>query len=194
MLNCGGFTVRNVKIDKVLWTNLCSSHFSVSDKTTSIQYTFTMTIQQLPEFTLTIPPEWIDRNGHVNVAYYVLAFDYATDAFYDKLGIGEAYQGEGFSLFTLGLNVNYLREIFEGTAVKITTQLINWDHKRLHYFHRMINVDAGYMAATNECIAMNVNLTSRRSAPFNDNAKTEIEKMMAAHSQMNKPHGLVKKL
>ena len=35
-----------------------------------------------------VRPEWIDYNGHMNVAYYVLAFDYATDAFFDHLGRG----------------------------------------------------------------------------------------------------------
>lgn len=149
---------------------------------------------QLPEKIITIPPEWIDRNGHVNVAYYVLAFDYATDAFYDALNIGEAYQEKGFSLFTLGLNVDYLREIFEGTTVKISTQLINRDKKRLHYFHRMVNVDAGYIAATNECIAMHVNLNTRRSAAFDEATQAKIEAMMTAHSHLKQPRSLVRKL
>lgn len=153
-----------------------------------------MTDIQLPEMQLTIPPEWIDRNGHVNVAYYVLAFDYATDNLYDELGIGEAYQTQGFSVFTLGMNVDYLREIFEGTQVKITTQLINHDAKRLHYFHRMVNLDAGYAAATNECIAMHVDLNKRRSAPFNDLTQSKIERMMDTHRELKRPNGLVRKL
>ena len=149
---------------------------------------------QLPEKLLTIPPEWIDRNGHVNVAYYVLAFDYATDSFYDALDIGETYQEQGFSLFTLGMNVDYLREIFEGTKVRMTTQLINWDKKRLHYFHRMINLDTGHVAAANECIAMHVDLNIRRSAPFNDDTVANIESMMAQHETLNQPRTLVRKL
>ena len=26
-----------------------------------------------------VRPEWIDRNGHLNVGFYVLAFDFASD-------------------------------------------------------------------------------------------------------------------
>ena len=37
----------------------------------------------------TVLPEWIDYNGHMNVAFYMLAFDQATDAFFDYLGMGE---------------------------------------------------------------------------------------------------------
>ena len=40
----------------------------------------------------TVRPEWIDFNGHMNVAYYVLAFDGATDKFFDWLGLDEAYR------------------------------------------------------------------------------------------------------
>jgi len=42
-------------------------------------------------FETEVKPEWIDYNGHMNVAYYVLAFDHAIDDFYGRLGLGEAY-------------------------------------------------------------------------------------------------------
>ncbi len=31
------------------------------------------------EYSATVRPEWIDDNGHMNLAYYVLVFDGATD-------------------------------------------------------------------------------------------------------------------
>ena len=49
-------------------------------------------------------PEWIDWNGHMNVAYYVMAFDLATDALFDQLNMGKAYrEGTNCSTFTLEL-------------------------------------------------------------------------------------------
>jgi len=35
--------------------------------------------------------EWVDYNGHMNVAYYVLVFDRGTDGLLDRLGLGGAY-------------------------------------------------------------------------------------------------------
>src|SRR5207237_2266774 len=29
-------------------------------------------------------PEWIDYNGHMNLAYYTVLFDYATDLLFDE--------------------------------------------------------------------------------------------------------------
>ncbi len=33
----------------------------------------------LDRHRVTVKPEWIDWNGHMNVGYYVVAFDQATD-------------------------------------------------------------------------------------------------------------------
>src|SRR5690348_308812 len=37
-------------------------------------------------------PEWIDYNGHMNLAYYTVLFDYATDLLFDELGLGLDYR------------------------------------------------------------------------------------------------------
>ena len=85
-----------------------------------------------------VKPEWIDHNGHMNVAFFVLAFDEATDDVYERWGIGMDYPDtSGCSVFTLGINVDYLGELFEGDAIRIETTLVDYDAKRIHYFHRM---------------------------------------------------------
>lgn len=114
-----------------------------------------------------VKPEWIDHNGHMNVAFFVLAFDEATDDVYEHWGIGMDYPDtSGCSVFTLGINVDYLGELFEGDAIRIETTLVDYDAKRIHYFHRMIDLGSGKLVATNECLCMNVDLNARKSAPF----------------------------
>ena len=34
-----------------------------------------------------VRPEWIDNNGHMNMGYYVVVFDLATDAWLDWVGL-----------------------------------------------------------------------------------------------------------
>jgi acyl-CoA thioester hydrolase len=114
-----------------------------------------------------ILPEWIDHNGHMNVAYYVLAFDEATDAAYEQWGIGLDYPSSSdCSVFTLGMNVDYRSELFKGDEVRIDTDLVDYDEKRIHYFHRMYNHQSGDLAATNECLCMNVDLDGRKARVF----------------------------
>ena len=40
---------------------------------------------------MTIEPQWIDYNGHLNVAYYNVLFDRAVDEVYELIGLGPAY-------------------------------------------------------------------------------------------------------
>lgn len=146
------------------------------------------------ETRLRVLPEWIDGNGHMNVGYYVIAFDRATDAFYDALGIGWDYVGrERRSLFTLAMNVDYLSELREGDAVSIATRLLDCDHKRVHYFHEMVAAD-GRLAATNELLAMHVDMASRRSTPFPDPVAARLLRMRAAHAALPPPAQLGRRL
>ena len=51
--------------------------------------------------TQTVEPEWIDYNGHMNVAYYTLAFDRALDELFEALGIGPTAARGGDGQFPL---------------------------------------------------------------------------------------------
>ncbi len=110
-----------------------------------------------------IVPEWIDYNGHMNVAYYVLVFDRATDDFFDFMGLTTEYRAAaGASAFTAEMHVNYIREVKEGDEVFVTTQLLDYDAKRFHYFHRMYHAEQGYLAATSELLCLYVDMNLRR--------------------------------
>jgi acyl-CoA thioester hydrolase len=143
-------------------------------------------------FESIVKPEWIDHNGHMNVGYFVVAFDEATDAVYEEWGIGMEYpRVSGCSVFTLGMNVDYLAELFEGDPIRIETLLVDHDHKRIHYFHRMFNSETSQIAATNECMCMNVDLGTRKSAPFH---KSVLDLLEEARYQGAEPQGLGRKL
>ena len=110
-----------------------------------------------------IVPEWIDYNGHMNVAYYVLVFDRATDDFFDFMGLTAEYRAAGnVSAFTAEMHVNYIREVKEGDEVFVTTQLLGYDEKRFHYFHRMYHAEQRYLAATSELLCLYVDMNLRR--------------------------------
>ena len=143
-----------------------------------------MTIM-LCETRLEILPEWTDQNGHMNVAYYVLAFDRATDTLYNEMGIGWSYLERGRrSLFTLSMNVDYLGEVFAGDSVRIASRLIDFDHKRIRYFHEMHHATKAHLAATNELLAMHINMATRRSEAFPSGVRERLARMKSAHSAL----------
>lgn len=144
---------------------------------------------------LTAKPEWIDHNGHVNLGYFVIAFDEATDAVYEQWGLGLDYPDvSGCSVFTLGINVDYLGELFEGDPIRITTQLVDCDSKRIHYFHHMYHGETAKLVARNECLCMNVNLDSRKSQAFPESVMEKLSATHAAHQAQGVPEGFGRSL
>jgi len=112
-------------------------------------------------------PEWIDINGHMNVAYYLLAFDLGIDNFWARLGITDEYiETSKCSTFAVESHVTYQRELKHDDAFLITTQILAYDGKRIHLFQRMYHDEEKCLAATAEWMALHIDLTSRRVTPF----------------------------
>jgi acyl-CoA thioester hydrolase len=140
------------------------------------------------QFRTEVRPEWIDYNGHMNVAYYVLAFDHGTDVFWTYLGIGEDYlRRTNGSTFALEMHVTYQGEVKLGDPLRITSQLLDFDAKRLHFFHRMYHAGEGYLAATMECVSLHVSLDTRRGAPFPQDRLDWLARVKAAHDALGRP-------
>ena len=133
-----------------------------------------------PDVTLEYPyvyhcavlPEWVDYNGHMSEAYYVLAFGFATDQAMDGLGMDEQYRERtGSSLYTVEAHIRYLAEARQGEALTITTSIAGTAAKKLHLLHEMHS--GGTLIATEELLALHT--ASGRAAPFPDRIAGIIE-------------------
>jgi acyl-CoA thioester hydrolase len=142
----------------------------------------------LPPFRTTVQPQWIDYNGHMNVAFYVLAFDKATDVLLDHLGLGETYRRTtDRSVYVLEAHVTYERELRLGEPLLVDTHLVDADDKRIHFFHRMTHAEAGYLAATNELLALHVDLAGPKATAMPEAARAELERVLAEHRRLPLP-------
>ena len=76
-------------------------------------------------------PEWIDYNEHMNLAYYTVLFDQATDLLFDVLGLGLDYRRTTkMGTFVAETHNRYERELLVGARVRVTTQIVAADDKR----------------------------------------------------------------
>ncbi len=92
-----------------------------------------------------VQPAWVDYNGHMNVAYYVLVFDHGTDALLDLLDMGDDYRKKtNSSDFVVESHISYMREVVEGDSLQIATLLMGFDEKRMHLFHHMYHRNSGF--------------------------------------------------
>lgn len=111
----------------------------------------------IPELlhTDTVRPEWIDYNGHLSEAYYVLVFGDATTALIERAGMDAAYrEATGCSLYTVEAHVRYLREVGPGARLRVDTRVLGRDAKRLRLWHEL-RVD-GALVATEELLCLHV--------------------------------------
>lgn len=142
-----------------------------------------------------VEPEWIDYNGHLNMAYYNVLFDRAVDEVYELIGVGSGYLStHRCSLFTAEVHVRYLRELHAGDPVRVTLQLIAYDAKRLHYFEQLFHAVDGWISATSENMALHVDLETKKTAPFTDATLSTLSRMLAAHAPLPLPGGLGRRI
>ncbi len=133
-------------------------------------------------------PEWIDINGHMNVAYYVLAFDLGVDTFWARLGITDEYiETSKCSTFAVESHVTYKMELQEHDPFVITSQILAYDEKRIHQFQRMYHAEEKFLAATAEWMNLHVDLTDRRVTPFPASVMTAMQEFANDQGVLPRP-------
>ncbi len=142
------------------------------------------------DYTEIVHAEWADYNNHMNVAFYVLIFDHGTDAFLARLGMNDALrEATGSSVFVAEAHVTYDNEVMVGETVRVQSQVIDYDEKRLHLFHQMFKSD-GELAATNELMILHVNLNTRKVSAFPEHVLHEISSIARIDTTKPKPKQL----
>jgi acyl-CoA thioester hydrolase len=134
----------------------------------------------LTTYQTRIIPDWVDYNGHLRDAFYLLIFSYATDALMDRLGMDSSNrEASGNSLFTLELHLNYLHEVKLDAEVEVHTQIIG--------YHSLHLVGDDKELAGNEQMLLHVDLAGPRSTPFSEQTLGRLQAMVAEQSDLPAP-------
>ena len=138
-----------------------------------------------------VADDWIDYNGHMNVGYYLIAFDQGSDRFFDFVGVGVGYKERtNRSTFTLETHLSFIRELRRADPMRFTFQLIDHDRKRFHGFGQMFHAQEGYLAATMEWLTLHVDLAQRRAAEMSDDLHRRFAAIKMAHDRLGPPNHL----
>ncbi len=138
--------------------------------------------------TMKVEPQWIDYNGHMNMAYYHVLFDRAVDEAFELVGLGPDYIEErNASYFTAEVHTLYKRELKANDPVRVTLQLIGHDEKRLHVYEEIRHAAEGWVSATCEVLSLHVDMGSKKVTPFPPDIQRNLAVMKAAHSRLPSP-------
>lgn len=135
-----------------------------------------------------VRPEWIDHNGHLNLAYYIVLFDEATDALWQAVGLGEAYRANtGCGTFAVEAHTLYLSELLEGDATDAISLVLDVDAKRLHIAHELVRQRDQVTVARQELMYLTVDLSTRRSVSWPAETLAGLQAARRAHATIARP-------
>ena len=128
--------------------------------------------------------DWIDYNGHLNMAFYNVLFDRGCDGFFEAFGLGPEYiKTRGMSFYTAEAHIRYVREIHLGDRVRVTMQLIDHDEKRVHAYAELWHED-GWLSATCETMSLHIDMSGPKVAPFPADVQNKIDSVAKSHANL----------
>lgn len=137
---------------------------------------------------MTVEKGWIDFNGHMNMAYYHLLFDRGVDDFYPTFGLTREFiERNKRSTFLAESHIRYVREVHVDDEVRVSTQVLGLDQKRLHLFNTLIHVNEGYVSATSEDMVLSVDLSVRKVSPWAPEMFARLREIERAHASLPAP-------
>nr|WKF62087.1 L-carnitine dehydrogenase [Paraburkholderia busanensis] len=145
----------------------------------------------LPCYRDTVRAEWVDYNGHLRDAFYMLIFSFATDALIDLIGLPDAVRhARKRSIYTLEAHINYLHEIKEGTPVRVDMRVLAHDAKRLHLYLEMFTGDGedrlAEPVAAGEQMLLHVDTSGPRAAAFDADIEARVHALVDAQATLPK--------
>ncbi|PNZ66446.1 thioesterase [Staphylococcus croceilyticus] len=132
----------------------------------------------------------IDHNNHMHDSEYNAVFSEAVNEFNYANGLSlEERKALNYTMFTLEEHTTYLSEMSLDMAFRIIVNIYNYDDKRVHFFLSLYTED-DVLAATNEVMMMGIDGEQRRSAPFPEKYKKNVEQYYSIQGDVDWPKQL----
>jgi acyl-CoA thioester hydrolase len=146
-------------------------------------------LAQLPELArVTVPPEWEDLNGHVNVKHHLGMYDLTNDPLLEMLGISEAWvRTMRVGIFDLEHHIWYLNEVHVGDEIALFLRVTQRNLKRVQGVVFLLNATRDQLASAIEFVSTAANLDTRRTAPLPDPVATGLDALIRGQESLGWP-------
>lgn len=144
-------------------------------------------VRQLPvTHEATIPEDYLDAMGHMNVMWYTHLFSTAMGGMFHLVGLEwEHLEKFGAGTFALEAHIRYLSEVRVGQHVALHSRFLGRSEKRFHAIHFMVNRDKDDVSATFESVGAYIDLTKRRMAALPPDIAERADKVIAEHRALD---------
>jgi acyl-CoA thioester hydrolase len=146
-------------------------------------------VRQLPlQLSMVVPRDWEDRNGHVNVQYYLRLYELGG---YEILKHGELNEdllrSHNFGLFDFEHHLFFRAEVHVGDKVSTYNRVLELNHKRMTGIYFIVNDTREQLACCVEYLSAGVDLATRRTAVFPEQIYRALERQLKRHQALDWP-------
>ena len=141
----------------------------------------------LDVYRCNVVPEWVDYNNHMTEAAYLTVFGWASDVLFQFIGVDDTYRDAGSSFYTVETHIIYEREAALNDSLRVTTQVLDFDTKRLHFNHEMFNVVTSDRLSTCEQMLLHVDSRQAKSSAIKPPVALALTAIMASHRTLATP-------
>lgn len=137
-------------------------------------------------FSTVVPEEFIDGNGHMNIARYMQLHSDGGWAYFAEIGMSEeSARAGGPTTFDVEHHIVYRREVHAGDEVSVHVRVIGRSERALHSLQFLVNRTRGEVANTHEALSLCVDLSTRRLTTFSDELARDIDAQLAVDQALD---------
>ena len=138
-------------------------------------------------FHTTVQEAWIDYNGHMNAGYYNVVIDQAAEQLIKDFGGIEYMERTSGTFYSVETHIVYSAELKLGDPIRVETQIVSLDRKRLHVFSTLYHGEQGYIAASGETMMLHYVQNVTSVLPMPDDFYADVEAIAQQHADLPIP-------
>jgi acyl-CoA thioesterase FadM len=134
-----------------------------------------------------VPAEWLDYNGHMHDASYLIALSDANEELFEALDLSADYRRDaGASFYTVEYHIRYRAECALGDVLVASTTLVSADEKRMRLYTELKHAD-GRLAATGESLYLHFDTAVGGVTKMPADPHQRVQELLAAHAKLPRP-------
>lgn len=143
----------------------------------------------LPEqHRLTVPPEFEDFNGHMNIAHYLTTASWGAEHALRSWGVPEDWvRREQRGTFSAEHHLRYFHEVHVGADISVRVRAVARSPRAAHLHCYLLDHTQHRLAYTMELLTVHIDMTTRRTTTWPEPIATAIDAAVARHSALDWP-------
>lgn len=135
--------------------------------------------------SITVPPDFEDFNGHMNIAHYLTTASWGVEYAYRDAGLAEdRHVVDGLGTFTAEQHLIYRSEVLVGSDVSVRVRFVGRSERALHVQAYLLDDTNRRLSYTMEIVSLHIDFATRRTTPWPAGVAATLDARVAEHADL----------